>query len=107
MEPLKEYGLEASLAVAGLAGGLLHAISKKGLTMKQRFLSAICGALSASFLTAPVYHAALMLPISLPPASESNELYLSTAFIVGNCGWYISEWVYDWVEAWLKGLKIK
>lgn len=107
MEPWKEYGIEISLAFGGLAGGLLHAISKKGLTMKQRFLSTICGVLSASFLTAPVYKLGIMIYLPIPPASESNEFYLATAFVIGNCGWYISEWVTDAIEVYLKKLRLK
>ena len=81
---LKEYGVDASLAIAGLFGALLTTSARhEKQTIWQSAISIIGGAASANYLT----------PLVLKWINVSNETQYSyaTAFLLGFAGLRVVE----------------
>ncbi|PSJ49382.1 hypothetical protein C7I85_30275, partial [Mesorhizobium soli] len=53
---MEALGINGSVVVAGLSGGVLRALSRKKLKVREMILSPICGALAAAYLTLPTVH---------------------------------------------------
>ncbi len=55
-ELLQSLGINPAVLVAGGFGGVLRALSRKQLKVREVILSPICGSLAAAYLTLPTVH---------------------------------------------------
>src|SRR5690606_38701122 len=94
-DPLSPYGLKVSVVVAGFAGGVLRALSHKNYTFREAIASPVCGALAAGYLTEPFVHYLRAIHFPLPPDDGSNVAMHAGAFLVGVCGMWISDAVFE------------
>lgn len=79
---------------AGGAGGVLRALSRRRLKVREMVLSPICGALAAGYLTLPVVHYAKVIGWPMPDDAQST---LAAAFLLGTCAMWISDIVFEFV----------
>ncbi|WP_273773275.1 hypothetical protein [Brucella intermedia] len=93
--PLDEFGLKLSVVIAGFAGGALRALSRKRYTVRGTIASPICGALAAGYLTGPLMHYLNAVHFPLPPDDGSNAGLHAAAFVVGACGMWISDALFE------------
>lgn len=101
-DPFSEYGLKASVLLAGFAGGILRALSRKKSSMKETIASPICGALAAGYLTGPIVHYLRAVNFPLPPDDGTNVGLHAAAFVVGVCGMWISDALFEMISARLR-----
>ncbi|WP_236775509.1 hypothetical protein [Agrobacterium tumefaciens] len=101
MDLLDAIGIKLGVLVAGFAGGLLRALSRKSFTVREVFVSPICGALAAAYLTTPVLH--YFYKIGWPLPEDPVATTLAAAFLVGTSAMWISDLVFlalgRWVES--------
>lgn len=92
-EILRSVGIEPAYLVAGGAGGLLRALTRKKFKLREIFLAPICGILASVYLTVPVVQ---YLQIAGWPIPDNDaHVLLASAFIVGNCAMWISDVVFE------------
>ncbi len=101
-DPFNEYGLKMSVLVAGFAGGILRALSRNKSSLRETIASPICGALAAGYLTGPIIHYLRAVNFPLPPDDGSNVGLHAAAFVVGVCGMWISDALFEAVTDRLK-----
>lgn len=101
-DPFSEYGLKTSVLLAGFAGGILRALSRKKSSMKETIASPICGALAAGYLTGPIVHYLRVVNFPLPPDDGTNVGLHAAAFVVGVCGMWISDALFEMISARLR-----
>jgi len=90
MSGILEYlGLKGSVVAAGLAGGVLRALSRQRYKMREMFASPICGALAAGYLTDPTLHYVRAIGFSVHPADQVATN--AAAFCIGACAMWISD----------------
>ena len=94
-DPLQEYGLKMSVIIAGFAGGALRALSRQKATLRETIASPICGALAAGYLTGPLVHYLRAVNFPLPPSGGSDVGMHAAAFLVGVCGMWISDALFE------------
>lgn len=94
-------GIKLSVAVAGLSGGVLRALSRKSFTLREMIASPICGALAASYMTSPVI--SYLGDISWPLPADQAATEHATAFIVGVSAMWISDLVFEAITRWVRG----
>ncbi|RWI22890.1 MAG: hypothetical protein EOQ92_18420 [Mesorhizobium sp.] len=89
-------GIKGQVVAAGLAGGILRALSRHRYKVREMIASPICGALAAAYLTLPVvtYFKATGLPIP-DPADDTTTL--AAAFLIGVCAMWISDILFEFV----------
>ncbi|CAN7599520.1 hypothetical protein LJR234_004632 [Mesorhizobium amorphae] len=89
-------GIKGPVVAAGLAGGVLRALSRHRYKLREMVASPICGALAAAYLTLPVvtYFKATGLPIP-DPADDTTTL--AAAFLIGVCAMWISDILFEFV----------
>ncbi|MCF6118547.1 hypothetical protein L2449_16845 [Mesorhizobium muleiense] len=89
-------GIKGPVVAAGLAGGVLRALSRHRYKVREMVASPICGALAAAYLTLPVVHyfRATGLPI---PATDDDTTTLAAAFLIGVSAMWISDIVFEMV----------
>lgn len=102
-DPLPPYGLKTSVVIAGFAGGVLRALSRKNYTFRETIASPICGALAAGYLTGPFVHYLNAIHFPLPPDDGSNVAMHAGAFLVGVCAMWISDALFEFLSRWVKG----
>ena len=87
-------GIKGPVVAAGLAGGVLRALSRHRYKVREMVASPICGALAAAYLTLPVVHyfRATGLPI---PATDDDTTTLAAAFLIGVSAMWISDIVFE------------
>ncbi|MFQ0814527.1 hypothetical protein AVM02_08665 [Brucella anthropi] len=100
--PLDEFGLKLYVLIAGFAGGALRALSRKRYTIRETIASPICGALAAGYLTGPLVHYLQAIHFPLPPNDDTNAGLHAAAFVVGACGMWISDAIFEAVTDRLK-----
>jgi hypothetical protein len=84
-------GIKPAVMVAGLAGGVLRALSRQRFKIREMVAAPICGALAAAYLTDPAaYYAHTLIP--LPP--DESATY-AMAFVIGVGAMWISDIVFD------------
>lgn len=98
---LDAIGIRLGVLIAGFAGGLLRALSRKSFTIREVVVSPICGALAAAYLTTPVLH--YFYKIGWPLPEDPVATMLAAAFLVGTSAMWISDLVIDAAGRWLKG----
>ncbi|TIO42564.1 MAG: hypothetical protein E5X81_20830 [Mesorhizobium sp.] len=89
-------GIKGPVVAAGLAGGILRALSRHRYKVREMVASPICGALAAAYLTVPVvtYFKATGLPI---PEPADDTTTLAAAFLIGVCAMWISDILFEFV----------
>lgn len=94
-------GIKGPVVAAGLAGGVLRALSRHRYKLREMVASPICGALAAAYLTLPVvaYFKATGLPIP-DPADDTTTL--AAAFLIGVSAMWISDILFEFVIRKLK-----
>lgn len=87
-------GIKAPVLVAGLAGGILRALSRHRYKLREMIASPICGCLAAAYLTLPVvsYFEATGLPL---PDAADDATTLAAAFLIGVSAMWISDIVFE------------
>ncbi|MCT2578577.1 MULTISPECIES: hypothetical protein [unclassified Mesorhizobium] len=95
-ELLDFLGIKAPVLVAGLAGGILRALSRHRYKLREMIASPICGCLAAAYLTLPVvsYFEATGLPI---PDAADDTTTLAAAFLIGVSAMWISDLLFEFV----------
>ena len=85
-------GIKGPVVAAGLAGGVLRALSRHRYKLREMVASPICGALAAAYLTLPVvqYSRATGLPLA-----NDNTTTLAAAFLIGVCAMWISDILFE------------
>lgn len=85
-------GIKGPVVVAGLAGGVLRALSRHRYKLREMVASPICGALAAAYLTLPVvqYSRATGLPLV-----NDDTTTLAAAFLIGVCAMWISDILFE------------
>ncbi|MER8793979.1 hypothetical protein NKH75_07190 [Mesorhizobium sp. M0984] len=94
-------GIKGPVVAAGLAGGVLRALSRHRYKVREMVASPICGALAAAYLTLPVVHyfRATGLPI---PATDDDTTTLAAAFLIGVSAMWISDALFEFIVRKLK-----
>ncbi|RWO05716.1 MAG: hypothetical protein EOS07_24660 [Mesorhizobium sp.] len=89
-------GIKGPVVAAGLAGGILRALSRHRYKVREMVASPICGALAAAYLTVPVvtYFKATGLPI---PEPADDTTTLAAAFLIGVCAMWISDILFEFI----------
>ncbi|RWB99027.1 MAG: hypothetical protein EOQ56_19100 [Mesorhizobium sp.] len=89
-------GIKGPVVAAGLAGGVLRALSRHRYKVREMVASPICGALAAAYLTVPVvtYFKATGIPI---PEPADDTTTLAAAFLIGVCAMWISDILFEFV----------
>lgn len=85
-------GIKGPVVAAGLAGGVLRALSRHRYKLREMVASPICGALAAAYLTLPVVQYARAT--GLPLASDDTTT-LAAAFLIGVCAMWISDILFE------------
>ncbi|TPJ52831.1 hypothetical protein [Mesorhizobium sp. B2-6-4] len=94
-------GIKGPVVVAGLAGGILRALSRHRYKLREMIASPICGALAAAYLTLPAvaYFQATGLPI---PGPTNDTTTLAAAFLIGVSAMWISDILFEYVVRKIK-----
>jgi hypothetical protein len=89
-------GIKGPVVAAGLAGGVLRALSRHRYKLREMVASPICGALAAAYLTLPVvsYFKAAGLPI---PNPADDTTTLAAAFLIGVCAMWIADVLFEMI----------
>ncbi len=87
-------GVKGPVVAAGLAGGVLRALSRHRYKLREMIASPICGALAAAYLTLPAvaWFKATGMPIP-DPADDTTTL--AAAFLIGVSAMWISDIVFE------------
>ncbi len=89
-ELLQSVGVDPSVLFAGAGGGVLRALSRRNLKVREMVVSPICGALAAAYLTLPAVHFGKATGIPLP--GEEIQAILAAAFLIGTVAMWITDW---------------
>jgi hypothetical protein len=87
-------GIKGPVVAAGLAGGVLRALSRHRYKLREMIASPICGALAAAYLTLPAvaWFKATGMPVP-DPADDTTTL--AAAFLIGVSAMWISDIVFE------------
>ncbi|MFB9978703.1 hypothetical protein ACFSQQ_19250 [Mesorhizobium kowhaii] len=89
-------GIKGPVVAAGLAGGVLRALSRHRYKLREMVASPICGALAAAYLTLPVVSYARITGLPMPdPADDTTTL--AAAFLIGVSAMWISDILFEFV----------
>ena len=89
-------GIKGPVVAAGLAGGVLRALSRHRYKLREMVASPICGALAAAYLTLPVVAYFRATGVPLPdPADDTTTL--AAAFLIGVSAMWISDILFEFV----------
>lgn len=103
---LDQFGLKPSILLAGFAGGVIRALSRKRSTVYERLASPVCGALAAGYLTTPLVHYLDSMNFPLPPDDGMGVAMNAAAFLVGISAMWLSDVLLAWFSIKL-GVKPK
>ncbi|MDW6020648.1 hypothetical protein SAZ10_02605 [Mesorhizobium sp. BAC0120] len=92
---LLSVGIDPAVLYAGGAGGVLRALSRRKLKVREVLLSPVCGALAAAYLTLPVVH--YVKAVGWPMPGEDPQSVLAGAFLIGTCAMWISDMVFEYI----------
>ena len=93
--------IKGPVVAAGLAGGVLRALSRHRYKLREMIASPICGALAAAYLTLPAvsYFKSTGLPIP-DPADDTTTL--AAAFLIGVSAMSISDTLFEFIVRKIK-----
>lgn len=94
-------GLKGPIVAAGLAGGVLRALSRKRYKLREMFASPICGALAAGYLTESVLYYIRKIGFDVHPSDQVATN--AAAFCIGACAMWIADLMLDALVRWFKG----
>ena len=97
---LEALGIKGSIVVAGLAGGVLRALSHRRFRFREMVASPICGALAAAYLTAPVLYYVKSIGLPLPPDNQASTH--AAAFLIGVGAMWIADILFEIIARWVK-----
>ncbi|PSJ64518.1 hypothetical protein [Kumtagia ephedrae] len=97
---LDALGIKGSILAAGLAGGVLRALSHRRFKFREMVASPICGALAAGYLTVPTLHYIKSVGLPLPPDDVASAH--AAAFLIGVCAMWIADILLELVVRRLK-----
>lgn len=87
-------GIKGPVVAAGLAGGVLRALSRHRYKLREMIASPICGALAAAYLTLPAVASFKATGMPIPdPADDTTTL--AAAFLIGVSAMWISDIVFE------------
>jgi hypothetical protein len=87
-------GIKGPVVAAGLAGGVLRALSRHRYKLREMIASPICGALAAAYLTLPAVAWLKATGMPIPdPADDTTTL--AAAFLIGVSAMWISDIVFE------------
>ncbi|MBZ9882956.1 MULTISPECIES: hypothetical protein [unclassified Mesorhizobium] len=86
-------GIKGQVVAAGLAGGVLRALSRHRYKLREMIASPICGALAAAYLTLPVVAWVRASGLPIPAADDTTTL--AAAFLIGVSAMWISDIVFE------------
>ena len=92
-EILEALGIKMSVLVAGAAGGVLRALSRRPHNWREYIVSPICGALAAAYLSGAITHYLRLMSFPLP--DEPAAAIGAVGFILGISAMWISDIVLD------------
>ncbi len=96
-EIIEALGLKGPILAAGLAGGLLRALSRQRWKWREVLISPVCGALAAGYLTENAIHMARSMGMPMHPMDIVAQNAM--AFLIG----VIAMWIADLVlEAFVR-----
>jgi hypothetical protein len=89
-------GIKGPVVAAGLAGGVLRALSRHRYKLREMIASPICGALAAAYLTLPAVAWLKATGMPIPdPADDTTTL--AAAFLIGVSAMWISDILFEFV----------
>lgn len=97
---LEMLGLKGTVLAAGLAGGVLRALSHRRFKWREMLASPICGALAAGYLTVPVLHYVKSIGLPMPPDDVASTH--AAAFLIGVCAMWIADMLFELLVRWLR-----
>lgn len=100
-EFLDALGIKVGVVVAGFMGGVLRGLSRRRYTAREIFVTPIVGAIAAAYMTEPVLY--YLRSINWPLPDKDITATNVAAFIVGICGMWISDLVFEIVARWVRG----
>ena len=86
---LAAIGIDPTVLYAGAGGGILRALSRRRLRLREIVVSPVCGALAAAYLTLPSVHH--LRAAGLPLADDDHQTILACAFLLGTCAMWITD----------------
>ncbi|MCW5697934.1 MAG: hypothetical protein KIS96_14535 [Bauldia sp.] len=90
---LNALGIKGSIVAAGLAGGLLRALSRRRYKLREMIASPLCGMLASAYLTLPAVHYVRATGWPLP--AEDTQAVLAAAFLIGSCAMWITDILFE------------
>lgn len=87
-------GIKGPVVAAGLAGGVLRALSRHRYKLREMVASPICGALAAAYLTLPAVSYARITGLPMPADDTTT---LAAAFLIGVCAMWISDVLFEFM----------
>ncbi|CVI58745.1 hypothetical protein ACQZ5N_23955 [Agrobacterium sp. 22-221-1] len=100
---LDAIGIKLGVLIAGLAGGLLRALSRQKYTWREMLASPVCGALAAAYLTTPLLH--YLYSINWPLPEDPIATMNAAAFLTGASAMWISDLIIEAMQRWVRGGK--
>ncbi|AZO70235.1 MAG: hypothetical protein E5V92_02685 [Mesorhizobium sp.] len=97
-------GVKGQVVAAGLAGGVLRALSRHHYKLREMVASPICGALAAAYLTLPVVAWVQASGLPMPDAADDTTT-LAAAFLIGVSAMWISDILFEVVVRRFKTAK--
>lgn len=92
---LQSLGINPAVLYAGFGGGLLRALSRKKIKVREMFVSPICGALASAYLTLPAVQYVQL--VGWPVPDDAAQVVLASAFLIGTCAMWISDIVFGFI----------
>ncbi len=93
-------GLDPAVLYAGAGGGLLRAMSRRQLRLREILLSPGCGALAAAYLTPPAIQYAEHF--GLPVPADTSRVLLAFAFLIGTSAMWLCDFLFNLVSSHLR-----
>jgi len=94
-EILMAMGIDPTVLYAGAGGGILRALSRKKIKIREMFVSPICGALASAYLTLPAVQYIKLVGWPIP--EDSAQVVLASAFLIGTCAMWIADLVFGFI----------
>lgn len=89
---LAAIGVDPTVLYAGAGGGILRALSRRRLRLREIVVSPVCGALAAAYLTLPSVHH--LRAAGLPLADDDHQTILACAFLLGTSAMWITDFLF-------------
>jgi hypothetical protein len=96
---LAAIGIDPTVLYAGTGGGILRALSRQRIRLREILVSPPCGALAAAYLTLPTVH--YLQAAGLPLPINDQQTVLACAFLLGTCAMWITDVLVQILARWL------